>query len=241
MSLKLKVLGLGVLAALAISAVVVLGASAEAGGHFTAEGKPTSLIGTQDAAHPTLIETAAGKVECSLELQATMTAEKEFSIPFTPIFSKCKLKGGAEEENVTVAVNGCVFRLTIRAAEVDKKHSTVHIQCPVNLEQDLHTYATGNERRNMIEVDIPGVCKITIPEQTPTKGGVIYKTGGAAKTHDYDVTATLEEVHYTQHGLCNFLGGTTATQKDLKFSTQVTVKGFNSSKVQVGVTATGAV
>jgi hypothetical protein len=243
MNRKLRTLSLGILAIFAISAMAAMSASGEVGGHFTFEETNTALKATEDPNHPNRLHTTGVELTCqnlSYSGLAMAGAGKTLtSVTVAGNFESCYYEKEAKQFAVEVKTNGCEFKFTVRQKDLATKHSTVHILCATNLDKDLHMYAAKNERRNMIEIEAEGLCNITIPEQTPTKGGIIYKTGGAAgKTHDVDVTATVEGIHSTKHGLCNMFDPTNKTFTEGIYTGQVTVKGFNGKDEQVGITAT---
>jgi hypothetical protein len=217
MTRKLKVLGLTLVAVFAMSAVVASSASAL---HFTSEAATTELKGEQTEINKFTILGGTGVTECTTATFSGSTAAATVTeVTVIPVYKNCTSLG----ETATVDMNSCDYKLTIpNAANV---HNPVHIEC-----------STAGDK---IVVTAPG-CEITIFPQTPTGGGVVYETGGAAgATHDIVVNSTVTGIHYTLHKGCLLLTGqpTEHTFTDGTYTGKVTVRGFSGGK-QVGITAT---
>jgi len=209
MSLKLKVLGLGLLATLAMSAVAVMNASATSTGHFTSDSPNglTTVEGFEGGSHFTELSSHGleGGIVCDeATYDGTITGNTTTHITIIPHYTKCKTTGGTPGE-VTVDVNGCSFTFT------PGHHGTVHIDCPVG---------------KAIEITHPN-CTITIPAQTVGTAvkGVTYTTDIDPETGKHIITLDANTVHVaTQYhaGICIFTGTThTGTMHG-----SVTVKGY---------------
>ncbi|HEX9967437.1 MAG TPA: hypothetical protein VGB06_05785, partial [Solirubrobacterales bacterium] len=92
MSLKLKVLGLGLLAVMATSAFVVTNASAVVSGHFVSENAThTILSGTGTATHSThfSVDGGTGLICTSESYSGTINVATTQSVTIAPSYSKC--------------------------------------------------------------------------------------------------------------------------------------------------------
>ena len=226
MSLKLKALGLGLLAAMAVSAVAVVNASATAGGHFASNAGVTHVhvqgfVDNENVGPHTLHLSADpfdqdSRIGCTTQTHTgTTTVEKPTSITITPTYSNCHTT--INKQAVTVHVNGCTYTFTVKAGPPETTEHTVHLLCPPG---------------KTIEVTHPN-CKVEIHAQTPT-GKLTYTTTGTGNGHEItmDVDVTFD---VTTHGLCQFVNPTN-DQGILRGS--VTVKGFNTVGQQIPITAT---
>lgn len=226
MSIKLKALGLGLIAALAMSAFAVMSASATTGGHFISEQAHTLLKGSDEAANPTKFIAFGQTVTCKKAVyHGTTTNATETEQTITPTYSECTHSLGTAHVNM----NGCDYLFTVRA-NPDVNDNTVHLVC---------TGAQGPT----IQVTGPfGNCKIEVtPNQTPA-GGVAFKTGGSGSTHDIVADATTSGIHavITEGGGNFFVCGTTSTTTSTAtLDGNATLQGFaTDGTTQVGITAT---
>jgi hypothetical protein len=230
MSLKIKALGLGLIAALALSAVAVLSASAETGGHFTSEQEHVILVGSEGGAedHTTQFnapELSSEPIQCT-EVSYTGTIQSASKTvteaTIQPTYKKCWLGAHSGEPNATVKMNECDYVFTVKKLQVESSDSTVHVVCPEGKKIELVLSSLG--------------CTLTIPAQTPA-GGVVYKTKGTGQTHELTVEVTVTGITYEAHsGFCIFVA---THHTDGKLTGSVTVKGTNTAGEQVGITATG--
>lgn len=231
MSLKLKVLGLGLLAVMATSAFAVMNASATVTGHFThdAVGHAT-VVGTEIYGTKHMLEfhrteptgTYVGApIACTeASYHGTVTTATVQSITITPTYKNCATTDGVWGE-VDVTMNECDYTFrsnTAASANPPTAHATVTVDCPAG---------------KAIEIHHPN-CTITVPAQTP-KGGATYTTVTENNKHalTVDITAT-HIVGYYHGGLCIFLG----TTKEFDMTGSVTVKGLNPTNEPVNITAT---
>lgn len=222
MALKLKALGLGLIATLAIGGFLAMNAPAETGGHFTSENAHTELKGEQ-ATTLTFIEPAVG-VELSCKNAAffgtvSTTTVTEFTL--IPVYSECSSPffGGA-----IITMHECDYIFTIgKKSTVD---NTFHLTCP-------------NGKQVEIDQTSPfGTCVITLKPQTPIGGGIAYTTGGSGKTHELLLDVTWSSVHVERHG--GFCGTLKTTTSGTELKGTITFRGFNTAGEQVGITATGS-
>lgn len=222
MSLKLKALGLGLLAMLVTSAFAVMNATAETGGHFVAEQAHTILSGSETRnVHQVKLAIEGGTpLECTkVTYSGTTSSTTVESVTITPHYTECITEGGGTPHNITVTMNGCNYTFTIGKNSL--ADNTVHVICPVG---------------KVIEVHHPN-CTITIPAQTPA-GGIAYKTdttAGGKHSITPEITVSNITAHY-HGGICIFLGTThTGTMTG-----SATLSGTTTEGVPVGITATGS-
>lgn len=225
MSLKLKVLGLGLLAILATSAFAVTNVSATVTGHFTSEATEHHLIlkGTDafGSSHQLVFreEGKSGGISCTdAEYHGTvsgLSATTTQTIELTPTYTNCgTVEGGTWGEVIVDHSAGCgtnVYKFTSRTPN---GHGTVHIECALTI-----THPN---------------CEITIPKQTPT-GGITYTTGVRNNKHDITGDVTVKSIIGQNHGgICIFLG----THHTFEMNGNTTVWGENTDGGAVGITAT---
>lgn len=227
MSLKLHATVLSLAAALAVASIAVVSASAETGGHFVSEVPHTILEGEDPPGSNYAFSDAGAGLGFNCEevkFSGTMVGETATEIILSPTFVNCK----SEAKPVNVKMNGCVFLLTIRKVEPDKKDNTIHLSCP---------------GASTVEVTVEGGfgnCVITIKAQTPM-GGMAYETAGMAGVgHDLMVKTTLSGIHAVYHG--GVLKCGVADKKTLEsaaISGETTLRGYDTEDTLVGITATG--
>jgi len=191
-------LGLGLLAALVMSAMSVMSASAITSGHFTSDAPSgttkaqiTSVTGGNHSL--TLSIPALGTtVNChSFTYSGHMTGSTQQALKAEGSLQNCTTNQG---EAAVVTNNGCALEFTSRSTG----HMTTHFVCPVGAKAEMHT-ANGT---------------FTFGTQTPTKGGAVATTIlGPGGKHSITADITVEGIHYECHGFCAIFGttGTTAT------------------------------
>lgn len=197
MTRKLKTLGLALVAVFAMSAMTASVASAT--DFVTVSGGGTAWA--TGVSHDNVFKITSPKINVTCttaSFTATLTngsssiaalASYVGKVPSeTPHGTKCN---GTVES--TIDMNDCEYKLAGNTSGSDGgTDDKVWIVCPVG---------------KKIIITGPG-CEITIPEQTPTEGGVTYKTepthpGGSA----IKLTATVTAITWESHGsLCPLVG-----------------------------------
>jgi hypothetical protein len=223
MSLKLKALGLGLLAALSVSAVAVMNAGANGEGHFVTTGNThTHITATEGTLHKIHLVSHGleGEIGCDESLiTTTTTAETSADLSGTATYNKCYTTNGGTPGEVTVTMNGCTYTFTVAKGTVNTTEQTAHLICP-------------HEGLKRVEVHHPN-CTITIPPQT-VNTGITYTT--VLENNIHAITAHVNVQFTTEYhgGLCVFLGTNhTGTLKGT-----ATVRAFNTVGGQVPITAT---
>jgi hypothetical protein len=219
MSIKLKALGLGLLAAMAMSAVAVMNAGAETGGHFTSEASHTVVSGKEAAPNHTVKFASDGgtPIECTTaEYSGTISGTSATSVSITPTYKECRTENETEHK-VSVDMKGCSYTFTV--SKNPAGHNTVHLVCPEGV--------AG------AQINHPN-CTMRMPAQT-TGGGVSYSSVTVNKKSAITagVTATGITAHY-EAGICVFLG----TKHTATMTGAVTLTGSSGGSA-VGIGATG--
>ena len=196
MSRNLKVLGLALVAAMALSAVVASAASAQAF-NFKSEASPTTLTGKRHGTNKEIFETDGGTVTCNEAIyhgQTNVTATSDINI--TPTYSNCTAFGFV---SVPIDTEGCSYTFTTLTKEGSNFEGAMHILCP-----------GGKSMR----VTAPG-CEVTIGEQTPTGGKITFTNLGSGATREITVDVALTGTHYIEDEIaglpnCTSAGTTTS-------------------------------
>lgn len=226
MSLKLKVLGLGLFAMLAMGAMASIQASAETSGHFYNDNAPnlTLITGTEGGEHRVKFRSDGGTpIECdSAEYHAKTELTTTQVLTFAPTWSECHTEGGAAG-SITVDVNGCELKFTSNSKASTHNpttDATAGVKCPVGVAGVLVTHPN---------------CTMRMPPQT-INHAVTYTTIELNKKHAITLNSTASGItaHY-EAGICIFLGTThTATMNG-----SATVHARDAiSGAAVGITAT---
>lgn len=225
MSIKLKALGLGLLAAMAMSAVAVMNAGASTGGHFVSTEAHTNIEGFEGAEpnpHVLHFNKEGGapgeRIGCDVDKYTgtiSSAAKTATEITITPSWEQCYTTGSPNTK-FEIHENKCDFLFTI--SKTPLAHNTAHVKCQSAGEAFVITHPN---------------CTITVPPQTVT--GVTY-TNITESRHEVTLTSTVKGITAHYHaGICIFLGTTHKSE----MTGSVTVKGFNTEGVQIPVTATG--
>lgn len=182
MTRNLKALGLALIAAFAISAVVASTASAAAA-KFRSEASSTILTGKQHAGNDKFV-TDGGTVECNeATYVGSQTGTEATEASVTPTYSGCTAFFFI---NVPIVTNECEYTFTSgeKNAQGNFEGST-HIECPAG---------------KAIEVKASSTCTVTVGTQTPTGGTITYTNVGTGTTREITVDVALTGIHYTEDG-----------------------------------------
>ncbi len=218
MSLKLKILGLGLLAIMATSAFAVTNASGTANGHFYhhAVGEKAAITAEDGltTAHkleftrltPGSHATTGNPISCEKsQYTGEVSTRTNTVIQVYPVYTRCKtVAEGTVYDEVKVTPNGCSYTFS---AQGNRQHGTVEVDCPVG---------------KAIEIHHPN-CTTTVPAQTTAAT----MTEGISYTNLADGTITAHVTVNTiwgqfHGGICIFLG----TEQKFEMKGTVTVKGF---------------
>jgi len=159
---NLKLSGLALVAALALSAVSATGVSAttQIKGDFFCDAYPCTISGEQPAAEKHKFVTAAGAVECEVaKFSSTTIASTTSSISVHPTYEKCVLNNNltGTTDPTTVTVNGCYYTLTVHYHQTskgalvtdDQFSGDKHLICPDETKPiEIHVFkATDKEHK----------------------------------------------------------------------------------------------
>ena len=229
MSLKLKNLGLGLLAVMATRAFAE-NAGATIGGHFTNDAfnghaLVTGTTSTGSTHGLTFVkEGASPEAENSCHLASytgTVNAATVQSATITPAWENCTTGTTGTGDSFGVHENGCT--LTFTSGKIEQTHHTATVVCPAG---------------KAIEITHPN-CTIKIPPQTlgggGSKGGIVYTTTVENNKHALTLDLTVKEItaHY-EAGICIFLG--TTQKSEVKGS--ITVRAVDTNDNPVNITET---
>ncbi len=226
MSLKLKVLSLSLVAAMALSAVAVMSASAKEGGHFVSDAATTHWVGTEGGTHNVhlSLDGFAGTTGCTTDNYTALTnATTVTSLNVTASYAGCTTTGTAT--NVPVNMNGCTYTFTVAGPSTENTEQTAHLVCPAGKSVVItHPNCTATVHPQTIEPT----------EATPQT--ITYTTTGNPPTTKHEITMDLHVTFkITRHGLCQIAG----TNGHGTLQGSVTVKGFAGiGGPQVNITAT---
>lgn len=141
----------------------------------------------------------------------------------TPLYKGKESEPGSEECDASLGstkihMNGCTYVLAGNTTGNDGgTDATFWINCPGT---------------NQMEFTAPLGCKIKIPAQTPTSGGVTY-ANEPGSPNDFKVKATITGITFTSMGNgCRFLG-IPASANTADYNESVTFKGNGAVPIQV--------
>jgi hypothetical protein len=202
--------GLSLLAALALSAMSVMSASATDPGptnHFTSSTANTKYTVTEatGTAHSVTLHAYGGELTCHKPQYAVHhTSTTTFTtLTVTPINDTewgCTDKEG---NHATVHFKGCHYQFTAKGPGT---HATIHFKCPVGVKAEV-TLANGSV--------------LKFKEQTPVGGATYVNTNGEVTAN---ITAT--GIHVTCHGICQILG---TTRTDATMVGAAKIAGFDTT------------
>lgn len=201
MSLKLKVLGLGLLAVMATSAFAAAHVSAETGGHFTVDAHGT-IHGFETAPNHVihLVSASGSEIGCSTEsYTGSISSLTTTSVKITPLWDNCTTTNDGTV--VTVTENGCYFEFT--SGKTGQTHHTAHFICPTKSLEIIHPN-----------------CTIRVPGQTAT--GVTYDTITMDNKHAITLNSTAKVTAHYEAGICIFLGTTQTSEMRGSVTVQAT-------------------
>jgi hypothetical protein len=229
MSLKLKILGMGLLAMVATSAFAVMNASAVETGHFSSGTAHTIIKGEESGTNHRLHLTGSGlegQIGCSTATyEGTASTAVVKSIEVTPTYSGCTTTNVDPPPHVTVTHNGCTYRFKVATGGTN---GTADLVCPAGKAIEIH-----HPNCTITVTDEHTVNGVTTPTNQ-TIPGIHYITTSEPK-HALTLGVDVEFDDTYHGGICIFLG--TSNKKGfLKGS--VTVRGFDTAGNQVDITTT---
>lgn len=240
MSLKLKVLGLGLLAVMATSAFAV-SSSATTGGHFVSDSHFLTLTGTETYNPKDPSSTPHNLSFFRVDASGQTVAGSPIKCTHVAYHGET-LEGSAATTTTKVRVrpdytgsNNCSTGAVAEPHDV-----TVHV--PTSCETNVFEFTSGNTGTVSVNCDITIThpnCTIKIPNIAENKHlhGITYDTDTDAisKKHIITVTADVTKIRgYFEGGLCVFLG----TSHTFEMVGSATVSGENAIGEPVNITHT---
>lgn len=207
---SIKVLGLGLLAALSLSALAAPAATANP--KFHSEFAGIFLTGAQTGIVANVLTTDLGEMKCKdVKFTGSQAAMTTTTMTLTPNYQECKIAG----QNAVVTLNGCRYTFHLEEQE-EPIEARMGIECPLG---------------EQIEIDT-AECTTTIPPQEPLKT-VTFTNEGEGTTRSIIADLNVSEIHYIEHGAgC-------ASQKETTengtYTGVITVKGEDSEQNHVGI------
>jgi hypothetical protein len=210
-----RVLGLALIAVVALSALAVSAAQATTSLH--SEEEKTRIEGTQVTQNKWIFD--GGNFVCtSAVYHGTTTAKTVTTITLTPTYSGCSFAGRA----ATMDTNGCDLFLFIVGSSFPVT-ATMDIVCPFGKE---------------LTVTVPSIeCTIHIEPGQNGLSHITFANGGAGTTRDALATLAVKGITYTETKPCPGSNGSTTNNGQLTGT--VTFKGFKDEAggAQVGIWA----
>ena len=177
MTRKLKLLGLALMAALAVNSVAVDVASADV---VTSEASSTKLTGIQEGVDAFTFH--AGATQCTtVRYTGSISGTSSSSISITPFYFGCVFVGlGAVFD-----LNGCSYRMNINST-VANTTATTDIVCPTGKEITITAPSPGTPK-----------CIIHIPPQTGL-APISVANIGSGTTRELTASLAITNIKYSQ-------------------------------------------
>lgn len=209
---KFKVLGLALVAALALSAVTASAASAVV--EFHSEDAPQSVT-AEETGGGHVFTTEAGQVTCpgtkfdgttSVKTTTTFTLRATYPTPCTAFgISTTHIVAGANCPNGEI---GYQFHVTNVKHAGNVYTAQASLECEVRITPTIFGFSA---------------CTATVPAQTPTEGEIELTNAGTTTTRDLTATIHMDKIHYSSTGgSCGSAGAHT----DGEYDGGATVKGY---------------
>jgi len=208
---SIKVLGLGLLAALALSVAAAPAASASP--FFHSEFAGIFLTGGQTGMVANTLTTDLGEMKCNVvKFSGSQGAMTTTTMTLKPKYEECKVG----MSNATVTLNGCAYTFHLEE-QAEPIEARMGIECP---------FAGGK-----IEIHV-GECTITVPAQEPRKT-VTFTNEGAGTTRAVIADLNVSGLHYVEDGAgC---ANPNLTTENGTYTGVITVKGEDSEEHHVGI------
>jgi hypothetical protein len=222
MAVSLKVLGLALVVACALTSLTTSAASAT--DKFTATESTGIATGTSENI-VFKITSPEVKVECTTSIfrgtfesgSSSLTLTPQFlgTINVNPHTTDC----GSSIGQVTFDMNGCDYELTGNTTGSDSgTDATIWITCPTSKKIELTN----------------SLCKIKVPAQTPTSGGVTYTNQTENGYSVTKVTVTSTGVTYSTEGAFCALGGLPSHGNNTDITGTVILGGYKDESGEEG-------
>ena len=198
MNRNLKVLGLALVAALAMSALAASAAPAAHTAFITAgsAGAPAHIDGKQIGQQ--VFNRTGREVTCEIANfgESSTVPGSATSLTLKPEYKNCHAKVLGNTLPATVTMNGCDYNFTLTKDTSPTKYTVgiTHIECTTPNEIQVHVYTSHENHTNNVNA-----CTYNIPEQTITGGIELTNIAGGGGTADdveahIDITGQIDSV-----------------------------------------------
>jgi len=205
---SIKLLGVGLLATLAMTTAAAPAASAAP--FFHSEFAGIFLTGLQTG---TTLTTDLGEMKCTaVKFNGSQAAMTTTTMTLKPKYEGCEVGG----ETAAVTVNGCAYTFHLEE-QAEPIEARMGIECP---------FAGGK-----IEIHV-GECTITVPAQEPRKE-VTFTNEGAGTTRAVIADLNVGGIDYMEDG--ESCANPNLTTGNGTYTGQITVKGEDSEGHHVGI------
>lgn len=207
---SIKLLGLGLLAALALSTAAAPAASANP--FFHSEFAGIFLTGGQTGIVANTLTTDLGEMKCNVaRFDGSQGAMTTTTMTLKPTYEECKIG----MENALVTLNGCRYTFHL-GEQTEPIEAAMGIECPDGEELEIET----------------AECTITIPAQAPLQE-VTFTNEGEGTTRAVVADLNVSGIHYEEHG-AGCVGATETTQNGI-YTGVITIKGEDAGEEHVGI------
>lgn len=221
MGIKLKALGLGLIAMMAMCAFAAMNAGATVSGHFEFGSEHTFITGEEEELH--FVSEGGSKIGClKSEYKGThkSTSKTTTELTITPAWDECYTT--PDGTKFGVHENGCDLVFFSRALP-EANDATVTVTCPT---------------AKKIVITHPN-CDIEVGTQTvggAAGNGVTYTTKTVENTHVITMDVKVKVAATYHNGICIFLG----TNHTATMEGSVWVTGFSNAAhtIRTPITAT---
>jgi hypothetical protein len=184
MNSRPKVLGLALIAAFAMTAV--LAASAQAQIKVTTGKSPAWVTGSPPVGelHTFTVENGGPELDCEeADFTATVTGGAT-TVTVFPTYHVCHAIIGTETFKATVTMNGCdyFFHGGVEVSSTTFKEGEVDLKCPVGKAMEIHLYKN--------EAETEELCTLTMTEQLNKRSNEVHNEGSGS-TNDVTITTNV--------------------------------------------------
>jgi len=236
---NLKVLGLALMAVLALGAVAASAASAK----FDSEAASTTVSGQQETEFEHKFKVEAGETECKTAKFHSMSAQTNTG----PVSGKA-VAGGFTSETLTIepTYSGCkndlLGDMTVKMNDCDYRFTAGEgIEAGTRVKGEVKIVCHAGGKIEVFKTSGVNPCKITVGEQEVK--GITYHNKETGANRDVTVEAGVSGLAYTQDGIfCPGNGGKAEKAfANGTYNGNVTVKGENTgTSTPAGIWVTAA-
>jgi hypothetical protein len=229
---NLKMLGLALVAVVAMSAMVASSASAQAGKGWLTSTGPVKLTGTQPKA--TLTAFGNQEVECHGHYEIGNVGETPHGVitppatkfTVTPHYTECVARIGATTAPATVTTNHCDFDLEIgETKSAGHWKGTAKVRCENAGEAiEVHVYSNSSHSST--------ICTQKVTPQEGLEGGEVFNGEGGT----IGLTGTIGGIKVEKTGI--LCGGTAETNEAVEHLEGTVISGTNELEEATAISIT---